>query len=55
MKEKILVGLLIIPVIWSLIGFTAALQLGIYEDMGLLISGIVTVFFAIKKNHHQKL
>ncbi len=55
LKEKIPVVLLIIPVIWSLIGFTAALQLGIYEDIGLLISRIVTAFFAIKKNIHQKL
>jgi hypothetical protein len=33
--------LLIIPAIWSVIGFTAALTLGIYEDIGLLIAGAV--------------
>lgn len=55
LKGKIPIQLLIIPVIWSLIGFTAALQLGIYEDTGLLVSGIITAFFAIKKNHNQKL
>ncbi len=45
-KGKLPVGLIIIPLIWSLIGFTAALKLGIYEDTGLLIAGIVTVILA---------
>ncbi|RPI06803.1 MAG: hypothetical protein EHM64_01765 [Ignavibacteriae bacterium] len=33
--------LLIIPALWSIIGFTAALTLGIYEDIGLLVAGII--------------
>ncbi len=33
--------LLIIPGLWSLLGFSAALSLGIKEDIGLLIAGIV--------------
>lgn len=45
-KGELPLGLIIIPVIWSLIGFTAALKLGIYEDTGLLIAGIVTVILA---------
>ncbi|NOS84810.1 MAG: hypothetical protein HOP31_06695 [Ignavibacteria bacterium] len=48
-KGKLPVGLIIIPVIWSLIGFTAALKLGIYEDTGLLITGIVIVILAYYK------
>jgi hypothetical protein len=32
-------SILIIPLIWSVIGFTAALHLGIYEDVGLLAAG----------------
>ncbi len=35
--------LLVIPVVWSLIGFTASFTFGIYEDIGLLISAIITV------------
>jgi hypothetical protein len=35
--------LLVIPVVWSLIGFTASLMFGIYEDIGLLVSAIITV------------
>ncbi|MCU0579417.1 MAG: DUF6064 family protein, partial [Desulfobacterota bacterium] len=31
---------LAIPFIWSIIGFTAALTLGILEDIGLLVAGL---------------
>ena len=43
-------GMLIIPLIWSLIGFNAALSLGILEDTGLLAAGIVgTVIILMNK------
>jgi hypothetical protein len=34
---------LIIPSIWAVIGFSAALTLGILEDIGLLVAGVVSV------------
>lgn len=34
--------LLVIPLLWSVIGFMAAVSLGIKEDIGLLISGVIT-------------
>ena len=34
-------SLLVIPALWSVIGFTAALTLGIQEDIGLLVSGVL--------------
>jgi hypothetical protein len=34
--------LFIIPLVWSVIGFTAARKLGIFEDIGLLVAGIVS-------------
>jgi hypothetical protein len=34
-------SILILPFLWSLIGFAAALKLGIREDIGLLVAGIV--------------
>lgn len=40
--------LIILPFIWALIGFTAAFKLGIYEDIGLLISGL-TILRNFKK------
>jgi hypothetical protein len=33
--------ILVIPFIWSLIGFSAALQLGVPEDNGLVIAGVI--------------
>jgi len=33
--------LLVIPCLWALVGSSAALTLGIYEDTGLLISAIL--------------
>jgi hypothetical protein len=33
--------LLVIPLLWSLIGFLAAFQLGVLEDVMLLITGLV--------------
>ncbi len=43
-------GLLIIPLIWSVIGFFAAFQFGIVEDTGLLISGLITVSLLLIPN-----
>jgi hypothetical protein len=49
--EKKNIGIHIIPLIWAVIGFTAAIKLGIYQDIGLLVAGIVTVvLLVLKKN-----
>jgi len=37
----------IIPIIWTLIGSMAAFQLGVYEDFGLLLAGIIGVFVVL--------
>lgn len=42
--------ILLIPFIWSVIGFTAAFKLGITEDIGLLISGILASTIVILRN-----
>lgn len=39
--ERLPKYVLIIPAIWSVIGFSAALTLGIQEDIGLLVAGVV--------------
>lgn len=36
-------SLFVIPVLWSVLGVSAALQLGILEDIGLLMAGLVSV------------
>jgi len=39
-NKKMPPHLLIVPLLWSIIGFTAALNLTIYEDIGLLVAGL---------------
>lgn len=41
--KKVPMSILIVPAIWSIIGFFAALSLGITEDTGLLVAGVVAV------------
>lgn len=49
-NKNIPVYLLIIPLLWSIIGFTAALTLTIYEDIGLLITGLTTFTLLLMSN-----
>ena len=41
---------LAIPLLWSIIGFTAALSLGIREDIGLIVAGMVGTLLIIIRN-----
>ena len=54
-NKKIPVLVLIIPLLWSIIGFGAALNLSIYEDYGLLIAGILgfILLFVSNKNYSK--
>jgi len=45
--KKFPMALPIVPVIWSVIGFSAAFALGIKEDIGLLISGLLFTFLIV--------
>lgn len=53
-KNRIPAYILIIPLLWALLGISAALQLGIYEDTGLIISGIIAVSLLIKDKISQR-
>jgi hypothetical protein len=48
--KKIPKYLLIIPVLWSIIGFSAAYNLSVHEDYGLFIAGIVGVILIILRD-----
>ena len=48
------VTLLIIPFLWSIIGFTAAINFGIKEDTGLLISGILALILILYRNKNSE-
>jgi hypothetical protein len=42
--------LLVIPFLWSIIGFSAAFQLGVSEDVGLIVAGItVTALLLLRR------
>ncbi|WP_192877696.1 MULTISPECIES: DUF6064 family protein [Arenibacter] len=46
--QKKSIYLLIIPFLWSIIGFSAAFNLGMIEDYGLVIAGILGLIFILK-------
>jgi hypothetical protein len=48
--KKFPLPLLVIPLLWSMIGFFAALSLGITEDYMLLVAGVVGTALIIMKN-----
>ena len=41
---------IIIPLLWSIIGFGAALGMGIYQDYGLLVAGILGTILIINRD-----
>jgi hypothetical protein len=49
-EKKVPVVLLLIPLLWSIIGFSAAFSLGIKEDISLLIAGVAFVTLQFSKN-----
>lgn len=48
--SKISPWLLIIPFLWSLIGFSAAFSLGIKEDTGLVVAGLLSIAMILYRN-----
>lgn len=51
------VRLLVIPVLWSMIGFSAALRLGVYEDAGLVvaaIAGVAGILLALRQERQRR-
>lgn len=48
--RRISLWVLAIPLLWSIVGTSAALNFGIKEDAGLLISGVTAFFLIIYRN-----
>jgi len=48
--KNIPVYILIIPLLWSVIGFFAALNFSVYEDIGLLIAGVTGFVMIVYRN-----
>jgi hypothetical protein len=49
-QKQLPIPVLIIPLIWSVIGFSAALKFGILEDTGLLVAALACVTLIILNN-----
>jgi len=52
--SRIPLWVVIIPFLWSLLGFSAAFSLGIKEDTGLLIAGLLSTLMILYKNRSFK-
>ena len=46
--------ILAIPLIWSVIGFSAALTLGMVEDTGLLVTGLAATALIIRRDRSER-
>jgi len=46
--------IMVIPAVWAIIGFSAALNFGIYEDTGLIIAGFLTIIMLSVHNYKLK-
>lgn len=53
-NKKMPMHLLIIPLLWSIIGFIAAFTLTIYEDIGLIVAGVAAFGLLIISNKNYK-
>jgi hypothetical protein len=52
--KRISYAVLIIPALWSFLGFSAAISFGISEDIGLLSAGLIGIAMIIAKNNGYK-
>ena len=48
-RERVPGYLLVIPVLWSIVGLSAAVSLGIYEDFGLTIAGLCGTVLLLRR------
>jgi hypothetical protein len=52
--KPVSIPVLIVPFVWPLVGLTAALNLGIKEDTGLLIAGLVATSCIVARNRARR-
>ena len=52
--KKVHIYILIVPFLWSIIGMSAAVNLGIWQDTGLLIAGVLGSVIIILRNRRLK-
>jgi len=47
--------LLIIPLLWSFIGFNAVLHFGVWQDVGLLLSGLIATYILLMRDKKYRM
>lgn len=47
--KKFPIFILVIPILWAFVGFSAAVFLNIYEDFGLLGAGVISTIFLLRR------
>jgi hypothetical protein len=52
-RGKIPWYLMAIPIGWSLVGFSAAMQLSIVEDVGLVVAGLISGVVTLMSNKDE--
>jgi hypothetical protein len=52
-RRNIPLYLMVIPLLWSLIGLSAALSLGMKEDFGLVVAGVSGFFLIVRRNRSE--
>jgi hypothetical protein len=52
-KARIPKTVLVIPFLWSVIGFSAALTMGIREDIGLLVAGVAGTLLILTRDRQS--
>jgi hypothetical protein len=52
-NRKVKFYIIVLPLLWSVIGFGAALKLGIMEDVGLLLAGLIGTFLLFFKRSNS--
>jgi hypothetical protein len=48
--ERVPIKVLIPPVLWAAVGTSAAVNLGMFEDLGLLVAGLATTVLVVYRN-----
>ncbi|HET9708511.1 MAG TPA: DUF6064 family protein [Gemmatimonadales bacterium] len=52
-EQRVPTFLMVIPIAWSLVGTSAALQLGVQEDLGLVVAGVLTGLLRFLPRTHE--
>lgn len=53
-RHTVPIYIMVIPLLWSLIGLSAALSLGMKEDWGLVVAGVSGFFLIVLRNRRQR-